>query len=141
MFKCQKCTNPSPSLVSWKLKDIIIFLVTSFLFSIKCPKCNQYTPSTSMFMITIMIISFFLVISIFPSSKNSSQIFSSNACDGVAGQISRYIQYPQRNSDINALENYYNQAKDMSRNFNSDPSYYTNYCASIMNSAAKAFLP
>jgi hypothetical protein len=75
------------------------------------------------------------------SSTSSQKSYGKNACDGVADQISRYIQYPQRNSNINALRNYYNEAKDLSRRFNSDPETNTNYCAFILNAAAKEFLP
>jgi len=75
------------------------------------------------------------------SSTSSQKSYGKNACDGVADQISRYIQYPQRNSNINALRNYYNEAKDLSRRFNSDPQANTNYCAFILNAAAKEFLP
>ena len=76
---------------------------------------------------------------IFNSNPNYKSY--NNACGGVADQISRYILNPQPNSNINALRNYYNEAQDLARSFDSDPTTNTNYCVSILNSAAKAFLP
>jgi len=116
------------------------------------PKFIEYvkdikTNSDKKLGITIIGVCFFVVILLVTSlsgnksSTSSQKSYGRNACDGVADHISRYIQYPQRNSNINALRNYYNEAKDLSRSFNSDPQANTNYCASILNAAAKEFLP
>jgi hypothetical protein len=86
---------------------------------------------------SLIIILLFIII--FNSNPNYKSY--SNACGGVADHISRYILNPQPNSNINALRNYYNEAQDLARSFDSDPTTNTNYCASILNSAAKAFLP
>ncbi len=116
------------------------------------PKFIEYvkdikTNSDKKLGITIIGVCFFVVILLVTSlsgnksSTSSQKSYGRNACDGVADHISRYIQYPQRNSNINALRNYYNEAKDLSRSFSSDPQANTNYCASILNAAAKEFLP
>lgn len=133
--KCSKCNTTEETFLQ------------SMLFAIKCPKCNQKFPSTkysiimgiSFFMLLILLINMFTIS--FTTNSNSYKNSSYNACDGVADQINRYIQFPQKNSNINALRNYYNEAKDLSRSFNSDPTFNTNYCASILSAAAKEFLP
>ena len=84
----------------------------------------------------IIILLFMIIFNSNPNYKSYN-----NACGGVADHISRYILNPQPNSNINALRNYYNEAQDLARSFDSDPTTNTNYCVSILNSAAKAFLP
>lgn len=84
----------------------------------------------------IIIFIFFIII--FSDTRYKSY---NNACGGVADHISRYILNPQPNSNINALRKYYYEAQDLARNFESNPTTNTNYCAAIMNAAAKAFLP
>jgi len=136
--KCSKCNTTEETFLK------------SMLFAIKCPKCNQKFPSTkysiimgisffSFFMLLILLFNMFTISSTTTSYSNKSSSY--NACSGVADQISRYIKNPQPNSNINALRNYYNEAQDLARRFDSDPKTNTNYCASILNAAAKAFLP
>jgi hypothetical protein len=143
MFKCKKCSWAPPTNWNSSSDSIGRQLKNVFLFPIKCPNCDAKFPSkvNTILMGVLYFIVFVSLFKICSLDSNTNKRSSYNACGGVADQISRYIKNPQPNSNINALRNYYNEAQDLARSFDSDPTTNTNYCASILNAAAKAFLP
>lgn len=143
MFKCKKCSWTPPTNWNSSSESVGTQLKNVFLFPIKCPSCDVKFPSkvNTILMGVLYFLIFASLLKICSLDSNTNKRSSYNTCDGVADHISRYIKFPQPNSNINALRNYYDEAKSLSRNFNSDPVFNTNYCASILNAAAKAFLP